>query len=272
MNHYEKHRWISLGTIGIEITSNCNLKCTGCDRSCSQAPSTEKMTVQQIQKFTKESQELNWKWKCISILGGEPTLHPDLLQILTLIHEAKIVQDLAIITNGYSQHVQEIIKTIPKHTRIQNTRKTTPDQNTFAHFNNAPKDNGHDPIHNNKCKLPWKCGIGLSRYGYYCCQPKKDLHTTNPQPQPHKNPPNQRHYHKSNSLRSPTSPHLLQNTTPQIPIMGPKMVRKRRITRNHNRPRTRTTAKNHRQTLQIPRPQPTNTTIPIKQTRKPIPR
>ena len=40
------------------------------------------MTLAQIQQFVQESIELNKKWKLINLLGGEPTIHQDFLEIV----------------------------------------------------------------------------------------------------------------------------------------------------------------------------------------------
>jgi len=67
----------NLSMIEIDITYACNLRCYNCNRSCTQAPTVERMTVDQIKKFVEESKASNLQWKRIRILGGEPTLHPD---------------------------------------------------------------------------------------------------------------------------------------------------------------------------------------------------
>ena len=73
--------------IEIEITYRCNLRCINCDRSCRQAPTNEQMSVEQIQKFINESVDNNVKWERIRVMGGEPTLHPDIFEILNLLLE-----------------------------------------------------------------------------------------------------------------------------------------------------------------------------------------
>jgi MoaA/NifB/PqqE/SkfB family radical SAM enzyme len=65
--------------VEIEITTSCNLMCKFCDRRCSQAPAAEKMSPEQIRCFVNESIQLKHQWNNISILGGEPALHPNLV-------------------------------------------------------------------------------------------------------------------------------------------------------------------------------------------------
>ena len=170
----------NLDQIEIDITYDCNLKCKSCNRSCTQAPSKDDyMTVEQIKKFIEESIELNKKWKLINILGGEPTLHPDFLEIVRLIYEEYILKFspdtiLQITSNGYSQESRELLKKLPavknividKHSFKQSNKVTY-----FTQFNIAPIDTDEykDSDFSNGCWVTSYCGIGLNKYGYYPC-------------------------------------------------------------------------------------------------------
>jgi MoaA/NifB/PqqE/SkfB family radical SAM enzyme len=50
--------------IEIDITYKCNLRCANCNRSSAQAPSEERMTVAQIEKFVKESVDNGIRYLC----------------------------------------------------------------------------------------------------------------------------------------------------------------------------------------------------------------
>jgi hypothetical protein len=161
--------------VQLEITVLCNLSCPNCDRSCGkqQAPSQKHMELIQIQRFVKKSLKLGWKWKRLDVIGGEPTLHPQLLEIF---EELKKYKDknpscmVRITTNGKGQKVKDVIKTIPKWVKIKNTDKENnhiSEDGGFTAFHDAPIDHGieNTPV----CDIPWRCGLGMTPDGFYPC-------------------------------------------------------------------------------------------------------
>ncbi|MBL7050051.1 MAG: radical SAM protein [Nitrospira sp.] len=129
--------------IEIDITYRCNLKCLNCNRSCTQAPSNKNMSIEQIRKFVKESAERDIKWKRIRLLGGEPTLHSDLPEILNILMEYKKsfspATSIYLLTNGCGQGVNSILSALPNEIIIQNSQKTGIPE-AFIPFNLAPCD------------------------------------------------------------------------------------------------------------------------------------
>jgi len=171
----------NLNKIEIDITFECNLNCIGCNRSCSQAPSNEKMDINQINKFITESIGLNKKWDLINILGGEPTLHPEFEHIIKLIMETYIYKFspttiLQITSNGLTQTTKKILEKINNEYKNNlfidyASFKTTNEIIYFSQFNDAPIDNPSN-LYEDYSKACWVtsyCGIGLNKNGYYCC-------------------------------------------------------------------------------------------------------
>ena len=162
-NHYK---------IEIDITYKCNLKCMNCNRSCRQAASEECMSVEQIEKFIKESKEQKRKWEQITIAGGEPTLHPNIFDIIQLLLSYKKNFSpntrLEFVTNGYGYEVNSVLSKIPSEVVIRNTKKQ-PIPFCFYPFNTAPIDVGKYKYadYSNGCSVVQICGVGLTRYGYY---------------------------------------------------------------------------------------------------------
>lgn len=165
----------SLNLIEIDITFDCNLKCYNCDRSCTQAPSNERMSIGQIAKFIEETKSLCKQWSRIRILGGEPLLHPNILEILEmlLIHINKESPKtiLELVTNGHGEVVNKMINNLPDGIKLNNTEKKGRFQEKFEPFNLAMSDERKHFLtdYQNRCWIPEYCGIGLNKYGYYVC-------------------------------------------------------------------------------------------------------
>ncbi|MHA1381068.1 MAG: radical SAM protein [Candidatus Helarchaeota archaeon] len=168
--------------IEIDITFDCNLKCIACNRSCSKAPSKEDyMCLEQIHRFIEESLKLGKKWELINILGGEPTLHQNFLEIVNLILNEYILKYspktvLQITSNGYSKETQKLLKLLPKSKNIvidKGSFKTSNKIEYFTPFNLAPIDleNFKNKDFSKGCWVTSYCGMGLNKYGYYPCGP-----------------------------------------------------------------------------------------------------
>ena len=161
--------------IEIELTTRCSLRCYNCSRSIRQAPSDEYMSIEQLTKFVKESIDLNWRWKEIKLMGGEPTLHPDFAEVLDTVYDyKKIYPDcvVLVITNGYGERVREVLSDMPGWVTVSNRVKTT-NVHRFQSYNLAPIDI-EKFMHANfarGCFIIEDCGLGLNRYGYFCCGP-----------------------------------------------------------------------------------------------------
>ena len=168
----------NLKKIEIDITYECNLKCINCNRSSTQAPIQFGMQLSQIIDFVNESITLHKKWELINILGGEPTLHSNFQEIVLLILEAYIIPFspstiLQITSNGFGEHVNEQLNSIPKHPNIIIDYASFKEERIvpyFSPFNDAPIDAAeqHSEYHKG-CWVTSYCGIGLNQLGYYPC-------------------------------------------------------------------------------------------------------
>ena len=158
------HGKILLDHIQLEITTACNLSCPNCDRACGIAPSAERMTLEQVQRFVAESISSGKTWARIDILGGEPTLHPDLLPILDAVRP--VARRVRLTTNGTGDRVKGVIATLPEWVQVRNSsgEKSAPN---FEAYNLAPIDYGFPAA--KACSIPWRCGLALTRHGYFLC-------------------------------------------------------------------------------------------------------
>jgi hypothetical protein len=165
----------SRNSIEIDITYDCNVRCFNCNRSCTQAPTKDNLSLEQIDKFIKESINNNIQWHTIRILGGEPTLHPQLLLILDMLIEYRVHYSgkttIQLVSNGCGKKVTNRLSRIPHEVTIENSRKTSRNQTTFSLFNIAPIDTPQfkDSDFSGGCWITSQCGIGLTPYGYYQC-------------------------------------------------------------------------------------------------------
>ena len=160
--------------IEIDITYLCNLHCLNCNRSVSQAPEGMHITVEQIQSFVDDSIARGHRWHRIRVLGGEPTLHPrfqEIIEALLRYCEWKADCRIEVVTNGFGEKVQSVLKRLPQNIWIENSRKSGQIQEDFGPFNLAPCD---DPAfsradYRNGCAIMEECGMGLTPLGYYPC-------------------------------------------------------------------------------------------------------
>lgn len=160
--------------IEIDITYKCNLKCINCNRSCAQAPSRLEMPVTTIEAFIAQSINQGIAWKRIRILGGEPTLHSGVLEIIDRLMEYRRIHNppvrLVVGTNFHGSRVREVLQQLPQTVAIKSTLKTSR-TNLFRPFNVAPVDTRFNRFSDYSCgcRIIKECGLGLTPSGYYMC-------------------------------------------------------------------------------------------------------
>ena len=160
--------------VEIDITYRCNLRCFNCNRSCTQAPSQLEIPVAAIARFIEQSLDRGIRWKRIRLLGGEPTLHSRIFEIVDLLSDYQANHNpqmrLVLGTNFYGRRVRRVISRMPGNVIIKSTLKTSR-ENLFRPFNAAPCDS---VVHRmadyaGGCRIIAECGLGLTPSGYYMC-------------------------------------------------------------------------------------------------------
>jgi len=156
-----------LNFLEIELTTECDLHCRHCDRRCCQAPSDEEMTIDQIGYFVDESKRLKYPWKRIHVLGGEPSLHPNLSYILGLLKTLGC--ELWVVTNGFGPKAKALRQVLPDGVLLRDTLKTGPEHPHFVQTDVTMMEQNPDEVLS--CDHTDTCGLGLTRYGFYPCGP-----------------------------------------------------------------------------------------------------
>jgi hypothetical protein len=158
----------------IDITYKCNLKCINCNRSCTQAPGNTEMPVSAIESFIRQSIEQKNQWKRLRILGGEPTLHSRIFDIIDLLSEYQSSYNpcvrIELGTNYFGKKVHQVLQKLPENIIIKSTLKTSR-INLFKPFNMAPQDTRFNKFsdYSSGCRIIKDCGMGLTPSGYYMC-------------------------------------------------------------------------------------------------------
>ena len=113
----------------IDITYKCNLKCLNCNRSCTQAPSNLEIPLAAIEAFINQSIENKITWKRIRILGGEPTLHSRIFDIIDRLidyqRDFNPSVRLVLGTNFFGNQVHRVLEKLPDTIIIKSTLKVS---------------------------------------------------------------------------------------------------------------------------------------------------
>ena len=163
-------------SVQLDLTSYCNLNCPNCERSVGTAPCKEYISLNQIDKFIDESMKKKSEWKAISLIGGEPTLHPQFFEVLKKIklYKEKYPDCYIIVwTNGYGKKVNNVLSKLPDWVRVENSNKDPNVTPEFLSYNIAPVDlkKFKNANFSKGCQVTEICSICLTRYGYYPCGP-----------------------------------------------------------------------------------------------------
>jgi len=165
----------NLNRIEIDITYDCNLRCPGCCRSCSQAPCKIHMPLEMIDSFINETEINGIEWESVHILGGEPTLHPEFHEIIQKLDEwfekYSPNTDLKVISNGAGKRVNDALAEMPTRWLYNRSFKNDSSTDYFEPFNQAPIDleKWKDEDFRKGCWITQDSGIGLTPLGYFHC-------------------------------------------------------------------------------------------------------
>jgi len=167
----------SLNNLSICITTCCQMKCKNCHQLCDVAQNiADDMTIRQVELFLLETIALDKKWERIRITGGEPTLHPNVLEIANLLLQYKYEYnqnvELGFTTNGIGKLATKVLNNLPEEYKVTNTEKDLDSTYKFVATLNSnisvvPID--HTQVGCDRILLHKNCSRFLSAYGFYAC-------------------------------------------------------------------------------------------------------
>ena len=146
----------NLLTIDLDILTICNYHCWYCYARANKEKWNKIMPIELIRQVSKKFKLLPFKID-LSILGGEPTLHPNLLEIIDIFSEVPNVRDLVVFTNGLSPKIFKIIECVRHPERLKINLSFHPSE-----VKNLPKFyETVDKLHKTGCL--WKITIMISK-------------------------------------------------------------------------------------------------------------
>lgn len=154
----------------LNLTMHCNLRCTNCNRLCHMFPErTEHMTLPQVSRCMNQIRASNAKpLRRMKVLGGEPLVHPDFLQVYEALTGAcsdGLVDFVKIDTN----HTLPI-PVLAGHPKIKWTGKR-PGRKLHLPVLHGPIDYGLVSGARPQCQALKVCGYSLDKYGWLPCSP-----------------------------------------------------------------------------------------------------
>lgn len=164
---------INVHIIELNLTNFCNLQCKNCCSVVTAAPSKGYMPLSVVDKFVTESRQLNWRWDRLKLFGGEPSLHPQLLEVVEKLHTLNA--PITMLTNGVGNKVKRALASLPDYVEIKVDTKNYLFETTY----DAPRDHERykNALYSTGCFRLYECGIALNCEGrYFACGPS--IHST----------------------------------------------------------------------------------------------
>ena len=171
----------NMNWLELDITYVCGLNCRNCNRMTGIVPGRpeQNMTVGQVERLIQDSVRLQYPWREMFLVGGEPTTHPDLDAIVSRIGEYRDAHNheliLTLATHGHGQHTQRRLKELSvafPFMQFLNSNKQGSVHPDFIAPCVAPTDLDSRWAENHRyegCSVSGHCGIGFNYRGFYPC-------------------------------------------------------------------------------------------------------
>lgn len=150
----------------IKITYKCNLSCPACNVACFHKHGhPPDLTRCSFVKILDDIETYGFKKK-LSIVGGEPTLHPLFVEFITLAYEREFF--IKVYSNHYSKRSRELLCIIRKMVWSQCLQKPNGSNTVLDNLTVfcAPLDLNLTP---STCEWEELCGYSVDELGYSVC-------------------------------------------------------------------------------------------------------
>ncbi len=147
--------------VDIDITTKCNLTCSNCSRFSNLKDTWTKMSLLDVATFIADNMVYG-KTLTVKVIGGEPTIHPEIDRIIMMLNE---YYHVILVTNGVKDY------TPPVDICIEDSAKWVGINPEFHATCDAPCD---DPKFDTEdysfgCDNAKSCGSVYTNAGYYPC-------------------------------------------------------------------------------------------------------
>lgn len=166
-------------TVELCLTYRCNVKCANCSNLCTQAPVNGDLTPAMVERFIKDSIDLNHVWGQITLHGGEPALNPWIYDIARMLVKYRLDTDckLWLLSNNSVPKIREITSRISLRYDIplglSEKKITNADAGgnpiDYVPVNESPSDLGE--VSTLGCFQSETCGVCYNYMGYFPCSP-----------------------------------------------------------------------------------------------------
>ncbi|MFH1717516.1 MAG: radical SAM protein [Planctomycetota bacterium] len=147
----------------MEITLRCNAKCQSCSRHCPYGfyDEASDVTIEQVGRFIEEV-KCHGNIDMVSIMGGEPTVHPQFREITELLRDELLrthaIRRLQVVSNG----IIPIDGALGVGVDLSAPEKAARHRCQLV----APFDTGQKL---KECPVPYDCGVSFGAYGWWPC-------------------------------------------------------------------------------------------------------
>ena len=171
----------NMNWLELDITYVCGMNCRNCNRMTGIAPGRpeENMSVGQVEQLIRDSIRLQYPWREMFLVGGEPTTHPNLDAIISRIGEYRDNHNrdlkLTLATHGHGEHTQRRLKELSiafPFLQFLNSNKKGSVHQKFVAPCVAPIDIDAAWSENHRyegCSVSGHCGLSMNFQGYYPC-------------------------------------------------------------------------------------------------------